>query len=56
MAERAEFLLEVGFEEMPAAWLPALTAQLRERFVEAAERERLEPAGVLAFSTPRRLV
>ena len=35
---------------------PALTAQLRERFLEAAERERLEPAEVQAFSTPRRLV
>ncbi|HVQ30451.1 MAG TPA: glycine--tRNA ligase subunit beta, partial [Vicinamibacteria bacterium] len=56
MADPAEFLLEIGFEEMPAAWLPALTAQLRERFLEAAERERLEPAEVLALSTPRRLV
>ena len=56
MAESAEFLLEIGFEEMPAPWLPALTAQLRERFVEVAERERLEPTGVLALSTPRRLV
>ena len=56
MAESAEFLLEIGFEEMPAPWLPALTARLRERFVEVAERERLEPTGVLALSTPRRLV
>ncbi len=52
----AEFLLEVGFEEMPALWLGGLTAQLRDRFLEIAQRERLEPAGVLAFSTPRRLV
>jgi hypothetical protein len=56
VADSAEFLLEIGFEEMPAAWLPALTAQLRERFLEAAERERLEPVEVLALSTPRRLV
>jgi glycyl-tRNA synthetase beta chain len=52
----AEFLLEVGCEEMPARWLPGLTEQLRQRFAEAAARERLVPEGVRAFSTPRRLV
>ena len=26
-----ELLLEIGVEEMPASWLPALTAQLAER-------------------------
>jgi glycyl-tRNA synthetase beta chain len=56
VAETAEFLLEIGFEEMPASWLPALTGQLRDRLEETAQRERLEPAGVLAFSSPRRLV
>ena len=28
--------LEIGFEEMPAPWLPGLAEQLRARFVEAA--------------------
>ena len=38
----AELLLEIGFEEMPAPWLPGLAEQLRTRFVEAAGREFLE--------------
>jgi len=33
----AEFLLEIGFEEMPAPWLPGLREQLAQRFREAAE-------------------
>jgi glycyl-tRNA synthetase beta chain len=52
----AEFLLEVGCEEMPASWLPGLIDQLRQRFTETAARERLDPEEVRAFSTPRRLV
>lgn len=51
-----EVLLEIGFEEMPAPWLPGLGEQLRARFVEAAAREHLEPSEPLAFWTPRRLV
>jgi glycyl-tRNA synthetase beta chain len=51
-----EFLLEVGFEEMPAHWLPGLGQQLRERFAEAAVREHLEPGDAVSFWTPRRLV
>ncbi len=56
MPERGEFLLEVGCEEVPASWLPDLTQQLSRRFEELARKERLEPASVEAFSTPRRLV
>ncbi|HSB61371.1 MAG TPA: glycine--tRNA ligase subunit beta, partial [Vicinamibacteria bacterium] len=52
----AEFLLEVGFEEMPAPWLPGLAEQLGRRFAEAAGREFLEPDDVQVFHTPRRLV
>ena len=51
-----EFLLEVGGEAMPAGWLSGLTEQLRQRFTEMADRERLVPEQVRAFSTPRRLV
>ena len=53
---RSELLLEIGFEEMPAPWLPGLTAQLRDLFAAAAEREKLEAREVAAYSTPRRLV
>jgi glycyl-tRNA synthetase beta chain len=52
----AELLAEVGFEEMPAPWLPGLADQLKARFVEAASRERLDPADVRVLYTPRRLV
>ena len=44
----AELLLEIGFEEMPASWLPGLAEQLAARFTEAASRERIEPAGAEA--------
>jgi glycyl-tRNA synthetase beta chain len=54
--DRREFLLEVGCEEIPAPWLPDLTQQLARRFQDLAEKERLEPSAVEAFSTPRRLV
>ena len=52
-----ELLLEIGVEEMPASWLPALTAQLAARLDGAPDRRR--PAGARAPSrrtrTPRRL-
>ncbi|MGE5125302.1 MAG: glycine--tRNA ligase subunit beta, partial [Betaproteobacteria bacterium] len=47
---------EIGFEEMPAPWLPGLAEQLRARFDEAAGRERLSPADAVVLWTPRRLV
>ena len=52
----AELLVEVGFEEMPAAWLPGLAEQTRARFEEAAARERLAPSNTAVLWTPRRLV
>jgi glycyl-tRNA synthetase beta chain len=48
--------LEVGFEEMPAPWLPGLMEQLRQRFDELAAAEHLSPTHTAAFATPRRLV
>jgi glycyl-tRNA synthetase beta chain len=51
----AEFLLEIGVEEMPAGWLAGLTEQMRERFLDLARREHLMPEVVEAASTPRRL-
>ena len=41
---------------MPASWLPGLTEQLRQRFVELAQASLLVPERVQSFSTPRRLV
>jgi glycyl-tRNA synthetase beta chain len=52
-----ELLIEIGTEELPASWLPALTAQFGTRIEARLADERL-PAGapVETFSTPRRLV
>jgi len=52
----AEFLLEVGCEEMPASWLSGLIDQLQQRFTEHAGRERLDPQDVRTYGAPRRLV
>ena len=52
----AELLVEVGFEEMPASWLPGLAEQTKARFLEAAGRELLEAQAALVLYTPRRLV
>ena len=52
----AEFLLEVGCEEIPAGWLPAITDELGQRFAELASAEHLQPANSETHSTPRRLV
>jgi glycyl-tRNA synthetase beta chain len=52
----SELLVEIGFEEMPAPWLPGLAEQLKARFLEAASRETLRAGDVLVLHTPRRLV
>jgi glycyl-tRNA synthetase beta chain len=51
-----EFLLEIGFEEMPASWLEGLGQQARALFEKQASEQYLDPAGVECFFTPRRLV
>lgn len=58
----AEFLFEIGLEEVPARMLAGAEAELRRRVVAMLERERLlveraEGAAVVSrsFSTPRRL-
>jgi glycyl-tRNA synthetase beta chain len=51
-----ELLLEIGVEEMPASWLPALTVELATRVEARLTEETLPPKGpVEAHSTPRRL-
>ena len=51
-----ELLLEVGCEEIPASWLPALTTQIGARLDAGLEEVRLDVRGpVEAFSGPRRL-
>src|ERR671915_863820 len=51
-----ELLIEIGLEELPAAWMPALTRQLAERVEFRLKELRIAPgAPVESFSTPRRL-
>ena len=51
-----ELLLEIGCEELPADWLPALTNQLSDVVGRELRTARLVPEGpVETFSTPRRL-
>ncbi len=49
-----ELLLELGCEELPAAWLPALTNQIGEVIGNQLREHRLAPESPAdTFSTPR---
>jgi glycyl-tRNA synthetase beta chain len=51
-----ELLIEIGCEEIPASWLPGLTAQMAKHLTTRLSDARLaHPSAVEAFSTPRRL-
>jgi glycyl-tRNA synthetase beta chain len=51
-----ELLLEIGCEELPASWLPALTNQIGDVLAATLRDHRLIPeAPSDTFSTPRRL-
>lgn len=51
-----ELLLEIGCEEIPASWLPALTTQIGEVVIAQLKERRLTPdAPAETYSTPRRL-
>src|SRR5690348_1206335 len=51
-----ELLIEIGCEEIPAGWLPALTAQLgRQLDIRLKEFRLTTGAAAEAYSTPRRL-
>lgn len=52
----ADFLLEIGCEEIPARMIDAAAAELARRVGELLSRERLSAQSALTvFSTPRRL-
>jgi glycyl-tRNA synthetase beta chain len=51
-----ELLLEIGVEELPAAWLPGLTKQLSDKLTARLVEMRLKPdVTVESYATPRRL-
>jgi len=53
----ADFLFEIGLEEVPARMISGAQAELQQRVVKMLERERLVRSGAEAksFATPRRL-
>lgn len=51
-----ELLIEIGVEELPAGWLPALTTQVAARLAARLSELRLPAAAPIeSYSTPRRL-
>ncbi|MBZ0284539.1 MAG: glycine--tRNA ligase subunit beta [Anaerolineae bacterium] len=54
---KADFLLEIGVEELPPGDVSAAQEQLEDMATDLFEKLRLSPPqGVMVFSTPRRLV
>jgi glycyl-tRNA synthetase beta chain len=53
----ADFLFEIGLEEVPARMISGAQAELQQRVVKMLERERLVRSGAVtkSFATPRRL-
>ena len=50
-----DFLLEIGTEEIPAAFLPRTIEDLREKAEELFEVNRLRYEAVESMATPRSL-
>ena len=55
MSQRADFLFEIGTEELPPKALEPLRAALVERFAKALAEHRLRYDGLHGYATPRRL-
>ena len=51
----ADFLLEIGCEEIPARMIAGAAGELRQRVKDLVERERLGGGTFESFSTPRRI-
>lgn len=51
----AEFILEIGTEEMPARFVPKLAAELKETFGKLLGEAMVENGGVETYATPRRI-
>jgi glycyl-tRNA synthetase beta chain len=51
----ADFLLEIGCEEIPARMIDAASQELRERMGALLSRERLAAGEITSFESPRRL-
>ncbi|MCX7993535.1 MAG: glycine--tRNA ligase subunit beta, partial [Fimbriimonadales bacterium] len=54
--ERATLLLEIGCEEIPAAFMRGALAQLQEKLSELLDDSRLKYGEIRTLGTPRRLI
>jgi glycyl-tRNA synthetase beta subunit len=54
--ERATLLLEIGCEELPAAFMRGTLEQLQAKLAETLHENRLEHGVVRTLGTPRRLI
>ncbi len=54
-ASAKDFLLEVGTEEIPAAYIHSISCELKDNFIKKAQELRLRYGDVKNYSTPRRL-
>ena len=52
----AEFILEIGLEEMPAAYINGAVSDLKKNAEALFKKERLNYDAMNCYSTPRRLV
>lgn len=50
----SQFVLEIGFEELPSRFLPGLERDLAERFVRALNDDGVEHDSLRVLTTPRR--
>ncbi|HHX77043.1 MAG TPA: glycine--tRNA ligase subunit beta, partial [Firmicutes bacterium] len=53
---KADFLLEIGCEEIPSRFMEPALAELKKNAQKAFEDARLSYEKAAAFGTPRRLV
>lgn len=51
----AEFILEIGTEEMPARFVPKLAAELKDCFAKLLDEAMVENGGIQTYATPRRI-
>ena len=51
----AEFILEIGTEEMPARFVPKLAAELKQSFAKLLGEAMVEYGDVVTYATPRRI-
>jgi glycyl-tRNA synthetase beta chain len=55
MMKDANFLLELGTEEIPAGYLPPAIEAVRKTFTESLDTGRIGHGGIEVFATPRRI-